>query len=136
MELNLRGISQDMADRPPAPGVNSVSWILSHVADTRRWMLGAVFQSSYEPSTPEPKRLAELMAAINDTQTAMDAAFDAVQDWGATRTHPIMNASAPLDMIVGTFLQHEAYHIGQLGVARKLMGLEGALKDAPEKVSV
>lgn len=133
MELNLRGISQDMADRAPAPGINSISWILDHVTKTRCWMLDAVFQSSPTLSVPEPKSLVELMAAIGETQAAMATVFDAVEDWSVMRVHPLMDAPATLDMIVGTFLQHEAYHLGQLGVARKLLGLEGALKDVPGK---
>lgn len=66
MEHNLQDITQEMADRAPAEGVNSITWILNHV--------------------------------------------------------------------VGTFFMHEAYHLGQIGTARKLMGLAGALKNPAEKV--
>ena len=136
MENNLQDITQELADRAPAEGVNSITWILTHVVNTRCWMLGAVLQSSYQPSMAEPKTLAQLMAAIDETQAAMAAAFDAVTDWSAQQNHPVMNTPAPLDMIVGTFFMHEAYHLGQIGTARKLMGLPGALKNPAEKAHV
>jgi uncharacterized damage-inducible protein DinB len=128
MALNLQGISQEMADRAPAPGVNSIAWILSHVVDTRRWMLKEVFHAPDPVATSKRGELAELVAAVDATQAALAAAFEAVPDWRALRPHPFLNAPAPLEEIVGTFLQHEAYHLGQLGVARKLLGLEGAIK--------
>ena len=136
MEQNLQSITQELADRAPAEGVNSITWILTHVVNTRCWMLGAVLKSSYQPSLAEPKTLPQLMAAVEETQAAMAAAVDAVTDWSETQNHPVLNAPAPLDQIVGTFFMHEAYHLGQLGVARKLLGLPGALKNPAEKAHV
>jgi uncharacterized damage-inducible protein DinB len=133
MELNLQGITQELADRRPAEGVNSVAWILDHVVNSRIWMLGAVFKSEYAPSVPQPKTLAELVAAADETQAAMGKAFEAVSDWNDPQVHPVTQATAPLEQIVGTFFMHEAYHLGQLGVARKLLGLPGALKNPAEK---
>jgi len=128
MALNLQGVSQEMADRPPAPAVNSISWILGHVVDTRAWMLKEVFRAPGSVATAKRGDLAELLAALDATQAALAAAFETVPDWRASRPHPFLDAPAPLEEIVGTFLQHEAYHLGQLGVARKLLGLEGAIK--------
>jgi len=128
MALNLQGVSQEMADRAPAPGVNSVTWILGHVVETRRWMLKEVFHIPNRSSAQEASGLAGLSVALDEIQAAMAEAFEAVPDWRAPRPHPFLNAPAPLEEIVGTFLQHEAYHAGQLGVARKLLGLEGAIK--------
>ena len=133
---NLDGIDQALADRAPAEGVHSYTWILGHVLNTRRWMLGAVLNSSYAPSTAEPKTLPELLAAMDEAHEAMAAAFDGVKDWNAQQTHPVMQTPAPLQEIVGTFFMHESYHLGQLGVARKLMGLPGALKNPTEKAMV
>ena len=134
MENNLQDITQELADRAPAEGVNSITWILTHVVNTRCWMLGAVLKSSYVPSVAEPKTLDQLRAAVEETQAAMAAAFDAVTDWNAEQLHPVIQVPAPLDQIVGTFFMHEAYQLGQIGVARKLMGLAGALKNPAEKV--
>jgi uncharacterized damage-inducible protein DinB len=134
MENNLQDVTQEMADRAPAEGVNSITWLLTHAVNTRVWLLGAVLKSSYVSSMPEPKTLEQLKAAFDETHAALAEAFDAVADWSAMQPHPVMQTPAPLDMIVGTFFMHEAYHLGQIGVARKLMGLAGALKNPAEKV--
>jgi uncharacterized damage-inducible protein DinB len=131
MEKNLADITQSQADRPPAPHVNSVTWILTHLVEDRRWLLATLLRSK-EPSTaPVPQTLPQLRAAMDDLQAALGEAFDAVVDWSEPRLHPAMQISVPLDQIVGTFLMEEAYHLGQIGTARKLMGLPGAIK-APE----
>ncbi|HXC17846.1 MAG TPA: DinB family protein [Holophagaceae bacterium] len=133
MELNLQGISQELADSAPAEGVNSVAWVLNHVVNSRIWMLGTVLKSEYTPSIPQPKSLAEFVAAVDETQAAIGKAFEGVHDWNDPQIHPVTQATMPLEQIVGTFFMHEAYHLGQLGVARKLLGLPGALKNPTEK---
>jgi uncharacterized damage-inducible protein DinB len=132
MALNIDGVTQAMADRAPAEGVNAITWILRHILDYRIETLAAVQAGAFKPSSPEPKTLPELMAAITEVQTALARAFDAVEDWTVVKRHPALPAPMPLDQIVGVFLIHEAYHAGQLGTARRLLGLPGAIK-APEK---
>lgn len=133
MALNLEGIPQAMADRAPAEGVNSVTWLLRHILAYRIETLAAL-GASFEPEFPEPKAMPELMAAINEIQTALAQAFDAVKDWTVVKSHPALPAPMPLDQIVGAFLVHEAYHAGQFAIARKLLGLPGVLKE-PKKVA-
>jgi uncharacterized damage-inducible protein DinB len=128
MERNLAGVTQSQADRAPAPSVNSITWILSHLVDNRRWLLGTALESRYRPTDPEPKGLERLMAAMDEAQAALGEAFDAVPDWNEGRSHPAVQTSMPLGQIVGTFFMEEAYHLGQIGTARKLLGLPGAMK--------
>lgn len=131
MERNLADVTQDQADQPPAPGVNSITWILAHLVDNRRWLLGAAFGSQDRPAATAPQTLGQLMAAMDETQAAMAEAFDAVPDWDEQRIHPATQTWMPLDQIVGIFFMEEAYHLGQIGTARKLLGLPGAMK-APQ----
>lgn len=135
MEKNLTGITQSQADLPPAPHVNSVTWILTHLVEDRRWLLATLLRSSERPTAPGPQTLAQLRAAMDDLQAALAEAFEAIADWSESRIHPAMQIPVPLDQIVGTFLMEEAYHLGQIGTARKLMGLPGAIK-APETAKV
>lgn len=131
MARNLADITQKQADQPPAPHVNSVTWILTHLVENRRWLLGALNRSGERPETAGPRSLAQLEAAMDETQAVLAEAFDAVADWSELRIHPALQTPTPLDQIVGTFLMEEAYHLGQIGTARKLMGLPGAMR-APE----
>ena len=132
MELNLDGISQAMADRAPAEGINSITWILKHLVFYRRETLRMVTAAPAAPSASQPQTLPELLAALDALQAALGEAFEAVEDWAAVRNHPALDAPMPLDQIVGTFLSHEAYHVGQIAAARRLLGLPGVLKDPAE----
>lgn len=132
---NLADITQAQADRPPAPHVNSVTWLLTHLVENRRWLLGTLNRSDEGPTATGPRTLAQLQTAMDETQAALAEAFDAVADWREPRLHPAMQAAMPLEQIVGTFLMEEAYHLGQIGTARKLLGLPGAMR-APEAAKV
>ena len=131
MALNLEGVTQAMADRAPAEGVNSVTWLLRHILDYRLETLAAL-GAPFTPSTAGPRTVGDLMAAIGETHPALARAFDAVADWSAVGTHPALGAPTPLDQLVGTFLIHDAYHAGQIATARRLLGLPGAIKE-PKK---
>lgn len=132
MALNLQDLTQAMADRTPAEGVNSVTWLLRHILAYRIETLGVVQPSPAIAATPAPERLPALMAAIGEVQTALACALDAVEDWTEVKRHPALPAPMPLDQVVGIFLLHDAYHVGQLGTARRLLGLPGAIRE-PEK---
>ncbi|HTL98541.1 MAG TPA: DinB family protein [Holophagaceae bacterium] len=133
MTLNLEGVTQAMADRAPADGVNSITWLLRHILAYRLETLAALDAPS-TPPLPEPRTLVDLAAAIGGTQPALARAFDAVADWTVVKRHPALPSPMPLDQIVGTFLVHDAYHAGQLGMARRLLGLPGAIKGPAERV--
>lgn len=132
--LNLEGITQARADHAPAEGVNSITWILRHILEYRIEALGAVQAAPYRPTAPEPRTQPELVAAIGEVQAALALAFDAVEDWTAVKRHPALPAPMPLEQIVGVFLAHDAYHIGQLATARRLLGLPGAIQEPKKPV--
>ena len=134
MELNLQDITQAMADRAPAEGVNSVTWILRHILAYRIETLAAIQAAPFKPARPEPRTLPELRAALDEVQAALGRAFDVVEDWTVVKSHPALPAPMPLDQIVGVFLVHDAYHAGQLGTARRLLGLPGVIKE-PKKLA-
>ncbi|GLH74745.1 hypothetical protein GETHLI_32470 [Geothrix limicola] len=127
LEKNLADVTQSQADQPPADDVNSITWILDHILEYRHELLRDVFKSPYRPAATAPKTLAQFKAAVADTQAALDEAFGSAE-WDASHFHPAFQASLPLAQIVGTYFMHETYHLGQLGTARKLLGLPGAIK--------
>ena len=127
LEKNLADITQSQADRPPSDDVNSITWILDHILEYRHELLGDVLKSAYRPAATEPKTLAQFKAAVDDTQAALNTAFGSA-DWEESHFHPAFQASLPLAQIVGTYFMHETYHLGQLGTARKLLGLPGVIK--------
>ncbi|HJV90318.1 MAG TPA: DinB family protein [Holophagaceae bacterium] len=130
LERNLADVTQSQADQPPSAGVNSITWILRHILHYRRELLGDVLKSAYRSTAPEPTTLAQFEEAMEETQAALHEAFESA-DWSAPRFHPAFQASVPLSLIVGTLFMHEAYHLGQLGTTRKLLGLPGAIQPPP-----
>lgn len=128
LELNLQGLTPELVDRAPAEGLNSISWLLRHILAYRRETLAAL-EAPFMPAEAEPRSLDSLLAALDEAQTALVPALEAVEDWSALRTHAALGAPLPLDQLVGIFLVHEAYHLGQVATARRLMGLPGALKE-------
>ena len=127
LEKNLADITQNQADQPPSNNVNSITWVLSHILEYRHELLRDVLKSAYRPTETEPKTLVQFKAAMDDTQAALNEAF-ASADWDEPQFHPAFQASVPLVQIVGTLFMHETYHLGQLGTARKLLGLQGVIK--------
>ncbi len=133
MEMNLMDVTQGQADRRPSADVNSITWILDHVLHHRHELLREVLNAPFRQTVLEPKALAEFKAAMDETQTALSEAFE-VADWEESRVHPAFPSPVPLDHLVGLLFMHEAYHLGQLGTARKLLGMPGAIRPpAPAK---
>ncbi|HET8714799.1 MAG TPA: DinB family protein [Holophagaceae bacterium] len=128
LELNLQGLTPELADRAPAEGVNAISWLLRHILAYRRETL-AVLDAPFSPAEADPRSLDGLLAALDETQAALAPAFEGVKDWSVLRTHVAVGAPLPLEQLVGIFLVHEAYHLGQVATARRLMGLPGVLKE-------
>lgn len=128
LELNLQDLTPELADRVPAVGVNSVAWLLRHILAYRLETL-AVLGAPFSPAEAEPCSFDGLLAALDEAQAALAPALEGVEDWSALRTHAAVGAPMPLDQLVGIFLVHEAYHLGQVATARRLMGLPGVLKE-------
>lgn len=133
MDLNLQDITQAMADRAPAEGLNSITWLLRHILEYRIETLAAI-RAPLTPSLAEPRTLDELVTAHEEVQAALARAFDAVEDWSVMTDHPVLGAAMPLDQVVGLLLVHDAYHVGQLGTARRLLGLPGTVKGPRERM--
>ncbi|GLH68063.1 DinB family protein [Geothrix edaphica] len=127
LEKNLADVTQSQADQPPADDVNSITWNLSHILEYRHELLRDVLKSAYRPTVTVPRTLAHFKAAMADTQAALDATFSSA-DWDEPQFHPGFQATLPLAQIVGMYFMHETYHLGQLGTARKLLGLPGVIK--------
>lgn len=138
--LNLEGIDDDAALRAPEPDGNPVNWIVGHIVAYRQTILamagatpiwdettvglydgrdGAPWDGSR--ALPLHRLVADLDASQAQLLEALRARADA--DFGA----PSGAYSLP-------FLYfHEAYHVGQLGVSRRLLGLPGAIRPPKRK---
>ena len=139
LELNSAGLTADLADRRPAPGVNSAAWILGHVTAMRRRiirMLGGTvpedpaWEQHYArggPGNPAHLPWTDLQRAFLDTDPALKEALLGVADWDRPIVNPALGTEQTLEEVLAFLYMHECYHLGQIGVIRKLHGLPGAI---------
>jgi uncharacterized damage-inducible protein DinB len=138
LDLNGRDLTDELAAKRPAEGVATAAWIVGHLVKTRRGILGLLGA----PPAPDPVwdaygRYAEgdagslpfsaLVAAFKATDEPLKEALRAVTDWDRPTLNPATKTEQPLESVIAFFFSHEGYHLGQLGLIRKLLGLKGAI---------
>jgi uncharacterized damage-inducible protein DinB len=139
LELNGAGLTPELAAKRPANGVASAAWIVGHLVMSRRRilkMLGAnlpedpAWGEHYARGGPGASAhldWAGLVAAFQATDLALKEAFQALADWDRPTLNPAVGAEQPLEQVLAFLFMHECYHLGQIGVIRKLHGLPGAI---------
>ena len=145
----LDGVSEELAARRPSADANSLAYVAAHVVDSRFFMAGVVGVAVDNPLAAQlagARSIAELAHCPSVAQSREAWALVSAPLLGRLAE---LNADAldrpaaqrfPVDerSVLGAmaFLaQHEAYHIGQLALLRKLAGLPAmsyaARADAP-----
>jgi len=139
LELNGAGLTPELAARRAANGVASAAWIVGHLVLARRRILKLV--GGPVPDAPEweqhyarggPGATAHLdwsalVTAFQVTDQDLKAAFQQVADWDRPTTNPALGTEQPLEQVLSFLFMHECYHLGQIGLIRKLHGLPGAI---------
>jgi uncharacterized damage-inducible protein DinB len=140
LDRNLAGISNQESLRPPQPGGNTMNWIVGHVVRTRNKALGllgdtplfddAEFEAYGHGSTAAPLPLDELKRRFDALGPALDTALERTSPQQLSAAAPFSPTGNPNET-VGTLLAsiafHEAYHLGQTGLSRRLLGKRGVL---------
>jgi hypothetical protein len=140
LDRNLRGVTNQESLRPPQPAGNTMNWIVGHVVRTRNQALGLLgdaplfddedFAAYGAGSTGAALPLDELKRRFDAIGPALDAALKRTSPQQLSAAAPFSPTGNPNET-VGTLLAsiafHEAYHLGQTGLARRLLGKRGAL---------
>jgi hypothetical protein len=145
MRANSAGVNHQQSLMSPAGGGNCLNWIVGHMVNARAdaiRMLGA------EPPFPQGKlgRYAQGAPPLNEPTEALPfenliARFieleqplvNAIQ--GATPAQlaqpfpnsPTGNPNETVGSMLAAFAFHEAYHLGQTGLLRRMAGLDRAI---------
>jgi uncharacterized damage-inducible protein DinB len=139
LELNGAGLTPELAARRSASGVASAAWIVGHLVSTRRRivkLLGGslpedpVWEQHYARGGPGIGAHLEwpaLLEAFRGTDEVLKSAFQQVPDWDRPTTNPALGLEQPLEQVLTFLFMHECYHLGQIGIIRKLLGLPGAI---------
>jgi uncharacterized damage-inducible protein DinB len=65
--------------------------------------------------------------AFRGTDQALKSAFLQVSDWDQPTLNPALGVEQPLEQVLAFLFMHECYHLGQIGIVGKLLGLPGAI---------
>jgi uncharacterized damage-inducible protein DinB len=135
---NIEGLTQEESLRAPAPGGSSLNWVLGHIVATRNIILkqldrepilrdreAAVYaRGSDGRSAERALELDALIAALNDSQPRL---VEGLKSLPAERLAASLASEALGENLAGLQF-HEAYHAGQLGLLRRLIGRDGAIR--------
>lgn len=144
--VNTRDVTQEESLLQPSPGGNCLNWIVGHILAVRHEMLHvaldlpptwgggyvARYKRASEPVTgpAEADELSGILAAYSASQ---DLVLPALADlgWDAldrrTPISPGGNPDETIGSLVAGLAFHEAYHVGQTGILRRLIGRQGVL---------
>ena len=145
--INLKGLADDAAFSQPDKGGNCLNWVAGHIVGSRGGTLAVLGQKLPFPAN-KYDRYKRGSSAMTDEQEGTVPLSEIVVDFASTQdalqvglaalTTEKLAAKAPFspgndeNETVGSLMAglvfHEGYHIGQLGVLRRMAGEEGAIK--------
>ncbi len=145
-KLSLDGLTEEDGLRQPQPAGNCANWVAGHLTNSRLGTLKLLGQKP--PVDPAPyaryQRSSDPLTAADGALTLerirhdFAATGDALAAGLAALTDEAIAAPAPYsptgnaDETIGTLLImlvfHESYHVGQLGLLRRLAGAEGVIR--------
>jgi uncharacterized damage-inducible protein DinB len=140
VKANVGEISHEESLKHPSPGGNCANWVLGHLVATRSGFLRALggepvwSEPESEPyrrhgppirNAEEAKPLAEIWKAYDLSQERLLKTVSALTPEKLAEKDPAGFAERP-DQTVGSLLVllgfHDAYHAGQTGMLRRLVG--------------
>lgn len=139
LDRNLVGLTNEMAAVHPAPGISGAGWLMGHLVHARHGLMswiGAkpnpdpIWKATYgrhSEGSGNHLPFPDLVEAFKATNGPMKEAFLAVGDWDLPTFHPPLGVELPVEQVVSFMFMHECYHLGQIGIVRKLLGLPGAV---------
>jgi uncharacterized damage-inducible protein DinB len=140
---NVDGVSQQESTLRPEAGCNSANWVVGHIVSARSSILRALGEEKIFPdeqvamyrrgsdgSVEHGVPLADLLEALDRSQPILLARLQRATEAELNAKSPMSSPAGPdatLGAAVAAMAFHEAYHVGQLGVLRRLMGKPGAI---------
>lgn len=144
--LTLNGITEEDSLIQPAGGGNCINWILGHLACIYNSILPMLGQDKIQETetisryargslpirdSSEALSLEKLRRAWEDTSARVEAGI-------SNLTFAVLESPAPFSprddssetarTLLTTILFHQAYHVGQLALLRRVAGKEGAIR--------
>ena len=142
IEVTVDGMTAEQSLAQPAPGGNCANWIVGHLTNIQNnvmsligeapvWESDQLANAGWEPITGHGQAIAwdtlrdRLLGSRNRCVAAISRLSD--QQMADQVPHPFGNTTSRAQLL-SLLAFHQAYHSGQLGIARRIAGLEGAVK--------
>ncbi len=143
LKANLAGVDQETSLVAPERGGNNLNWVLGHILATRNGIFklfgiepfwsdeqSAPYGRGSEPVTADRAMpLEELLAEFDRSQANLMALVSGLTP--ERLAEPLAEPNPILGDTLGTAMTaycfHEAYHVGQTGILRRVVGLPGAI---------
>ncbi|GJM34717.1 MAG: hypothetical protein DHS20C18_37180 [Saprospiraceae bacterium] len=127
----LENLEQEDALKRPSENSNHINWLLGHIVHCRYMlanMLGVKAENPFGKTfwtAIENKDYPTIKEVVSQFPEISNKLLDKISSIGneAFDAKPSPDQPSTADL-VSFFIYHEAYHIGQIGYARKLIGLE------------
>jgi uncharacterized damage-inducible protein DinB len=139
--LNIEGVSEEDARKRPTGGGNSINWVVGHIISSRQGVLTLL---GAEPTWPRETTDAYARGTSGDIPAAAELPLSRLlEDLSATTpiiverlealsgeelAAPSSNPEQTLGQRLAFLVFHESYHVGQLGLLRRLIGKPGAIR--------
>lgn len=139
LHANVEGLSDEDALVQPKPDGNCLNWVVGHIVASREGFMALVGAGSFwdAASTERYKRgaapireagegapLGGLLADLDRSQERLMAWLNATPE--TTWETPLENWGT-VGKALFFFQFHEAYHVGQTGLLRRMVGKKGAI---------
>lgn len=141
---NLDGITDEESRFLPQPGGNSINWLLGHIIYVRQALLTSLggerllsaesskaYARGSKAAAEMPETFPTLVALYERSQQQFDALFSRITDEqlaGPAPFHPLPQMPEPsLATLLQKSVSHDAYHAGQIGIVRRLLGKAGVI---------
>ena len=139
--LNTAGVTHVESLVPAHPGGNPMNWVLGHILANRSWILtlldakplwseadGKIYDEKgvWPDVSGQARAWESMLADFETTQDRIRAALGKVTPEHLAAKHA-PDAKRPRGMHLHFLQFHEAYHVGQLGLLRRVLGKPGAI---------
>ena len=140
VKANVGEITHEESLKQPSPAGNCLNWVLGHLVATRSDFLGGIgaepvwgeaerarYARHGEPikKGSEAKPLAEIWKAYDSSQQRIQQAVSTLtpdQLAAKARFSPGNDPNETVGSLLTIFAFHDAYHAGQTGILRRLVG--------------
>lgn len=139
---NVEGMTPEQSVAQPDAGGNCANWVLGHLTDVQNkvmalvgeravWESDQLARAGWDPITSQSNAIDwdTLRDRFLGSRERCVSAISALSDQSLSEQvpHPFGGTTSRGELL-GILSFHQAYHSGQLGITRRIAGLEGAVK--------